>query len=312
VAQVKFGIWAMSVHHPKSKQLLTIDDIGGGRSLYEVARDALRARMASPTVREKSDGSGNATQFKRVDCDDDGRVLHGVGQYGGYGQGSTLLNVRTATTTLRDKVEADLRPYYFYLDASGDSKQAILLVQVAGIRSLRLAITESLQEALRGIDETLQLKSEGCIPGDVLKALARDGTVKTIQVEKRGVSQDRVDAGVNAKQTGTLKMSYTVRKGIGRAWKNRLGLADGTGVATFVPADGLTAFNDYDSLKVQVKVGTSTKTVDLGRLGDPQPSLLPDQSKIGLESDGNPRIADIHVLAKAEVDELRQVLNQMS
>lgn len=311
MSKVRFGIYTLSVYHPPSRQTLRINDVGGGRTLYEVARDALRARRATALVKERSDGTGKATQFSSLTCSDGGRVMHGVGRHGSFGQGSLLLHVRTTATTPRAPEEADLLPHYFYLDCSGDSKQAILLVQVVGRSSLKAAIYELIRDALKDIDETLQLKCDGCIPGDVLKELAREGTVKTIEVVKKDVPQDHIDPAVESRQTGTLKLQYTMKNGMGRLWKERLGLGDGNAAAVFIPGDGLKEFDEYDSLKVHVKVGNSSKTVDLGMLGDPQPFIFADQTRIGYGPDGNPLVEDIHQLAKVEVEEIRAVLDAL-
>lgn len=311
MSKVRFGIYTLSVYHPPSKQVLRINEIGRGRTLYEVARDALRARMTTALVKERLDGTGKATQFSSLKCSDSKRVMYGVGRHGSFGQGSVLLHVRTTATTRRAPEQADLLPHYFYLDCSGDSKQAILLVQVVGRSSLKAAIYELIRDALKDVDETLQLKCDGCIPGDVLKELAREGTVKTIEVVKKDVPQDRVDQAVQERQTGTLKLQFTVKNGIGRQWKQRLGLGDGNAAAVFIPGDGLKEFDEWDTIKVHVKVGRSSKTVDLGMLGDPQPFMFPDQTKIEYGADGNPLAKSIHPLAKAEVEDIRRLLDQL-
>lgn len=236
------------------------------------------------------------------------RSIDGIIESGDWGYEAELVDTGSMQPShTRTTVEAELLPFYALFSIPEETDEGFLFLQRFQQFGTKTALTTALQKRVKQIDPNLLLHLNTVVPQRVWDALL-EGRVTAVRYISNHLPTDISDAyatGEHEEVEGSMELKIKAkRKGALPVIERLRDILTGqTNEASFKE---LVEF-DSDDVKVEIDLGGSTKTIDLGDLNKLRPSVdVTDEIVMG--DDGHPTRDSIGELAGQILGELEAEL----
>ncbi len=191
---------------------------------------------------------------------------------GEYGIQSEIVDSRTGVVShRRTETEADVMPFGFALCVpAGECDNGILILQTIGNYGIKLALNRKLNDMIKSIDPELRFEMGIVVPKLVLNRFFEQGVLKALRFIQYEIPAEEAERfGLNHNTNETSK-EVIIRKPVGflrnkarelNEWRN--------GAITYGDVVQIEGF-DYDELKMDFKLGKTSKTISLRNIDNLQ------------------------------------------
>jgi len=192
-------------------------------------------------------------------------LLYGRVKTGAYGIESELVDSTTGDVTHnRTRNEADVMPFVFCIAVpAGNVNNGIIILQSIGLYGMKTILHKKLNEHFKSINKDLTFHMGNIIPKTYLKRLIDDGVLQRLRLIKYDIPQDLSDRlGINYGIEETIQ-EMVIRKPSGFLENKKKELNEWmNGSRRYDQLIQIDDF-DYDDLKLEFKLGRTTKTISL-------------------------------------------------
>jgi hypothetical protein len=237
------------------------------------------------------------------------RSISGVVESGSYGINSKVRNVETDNITYeKNKNDAEVLPFYFLFYIPRDTNEGILLLQRTGKHGIVSILKYSLDKYFSDKYRTFKLEINTLVQEEIIIKMLCNGTIKKLRCVKYQAPVDIFDCLDEGHKENSYNMELVLSahkipikeklRSVLDSWRMS---GDKFNVKSLVE---LRDFNfDYDTVKVDVEIGDSTKTFDLGSLFTTRADYdISDQ--VILETDEHPTFASMQNISKTYLNDL--------
>jgi hypothetical protein len=298
------ALYAVKIWNLQDKEDEQISDFADGSDFFDFTKTFLAA-IKAVTAHDKA-----VQQVFRVKkLSEEQRRLFGVIETGEYGVESTLWDVETsAVAHRRKKTEADMLPFYFLFDIPDGTDEGLLLLQRSGNLGIRKALHVLMKQRFEAEFDDLRLRIDPLVEEKEIEKYAK-GRIEKIRFIRFGIPSDLTDSfDTGHEETeGFVELVIRARRGKSLPINNRLRQFRKK-ERTLGNLFALTESKfTYEDIKVNSRVGNSTRTIDLAR-PDHLRSYHDISSEVKLDTNGHPKFESIHELAEALADKTRERL----
>jgi hypothetical protein len=241
--------------------------------------------------------------------DKQSRTLAGLIETGEYGRESNIINVETKKTVYRRKKEdAEMWPFYFFIEVPEGTEDGLLILQRTSVYGIRKVLHWVLNTAFTEQYPDLRLRLLPLVDQEELEKFVK-GRVQKVSFIRKSIPRDVADTYDRGHQEvrGSTELVIHATRGDGLPMNNWLSRI----FRTKQPA-GVFALDErekfvYENVKAKVKVGYSTRTLDVAnpiRLR----SYYDVTDTVNMGSGGHPTYASIHAEAQKLITKLRAIL----
>ncbi len=270
--------------------MLKLDQLPGGHDFLDIFNNFLNTLSNNAAI---DNNQKNILQATNIDVDNNQRIITGTIDSGVYGINSTLINIKTSQTSyIRNELDAETLPFYFMVSLPKGRDEGILLLESIGRHKIKRPIAKTLGDYMTKNHPDLSFEICKLIPGEMIKKLLSESRTTKIRLIKFDIPDDVADT----LEEPHREKDFKIKREVIYSSKD-LGIQD-TIRKIFnkeKPIDELFELkeikeNDYDKLKFELKIGTTTKTLDLDDLTDINNSIdITDDLSIN-RVNGNPYI----------------------
>ena len=296
----------MRLRKKRSKTYLCLSDFANHNDLLSVVKRYLASRSAATYSRESS----RSRKLLRVNkTQNNGRYACGIIETGEYGYEAILYDVNRKTVSYRrSTLDAEMLPFYFLINILRGRDEGILLLQRTGNIGIRDVLFHDLSEFIASQFPNVVLEINPLVPKNVVSGYLRSGKLKKVRFVRFTVPSDVTDAydrGGHVEETGYVEYTVSARRG---------GVVPFTGRLTEV-VNGNRAVTqmvelhdfDYDTVKVVLDIGGSSKTIDLSDYGKLRVYYdITDDVELG--TNGHPEFDSIHRIAEDFMQNVSQLV----
>jgi hypothetical protein len=302
--------FALSSYTVRVKQLYHDDyeilgNFLGGNDFLEVYRMFVEDRQDDPSHDTRLGILLRATRMEHND-----RTLSGIIETGEYGIETELVNVDTEKMTYRRQTrDAEMRPFYFRALLPTDRKEGIIILQRYKQFGIRGAITRDLNMFVEELFPNLRIELNPLIPETMLRGYLQAGVLKKIRFIKFELPSDIIDAYPegHVEAGGYTELVVTAGKRSGLPLIDRiLQIVDGR-----MELEELAELQDYDfdydSVKVELDLGGSRRTIDLSDLSKLK-AFYDVDNQLEIGESGHPIYESIDAVSESLMNDLSRTL----
>jgi hypothetical protein len=246
-------------------------------------------------------------RYREFDRQD--RVIDGIIESGEWGYEAELIDSGSMEPShTRTTFEAELLPFYALFSLPEEADEGFLFLQRFQQFGTKTALSAALQERVKQVDPNLLLHLNTVVPQRVWDSLL-EGRVTAVRYISTHLSTDISDAyatGEHEEVEGSMELKIKAKRKGALPVIERL-RAIVAGQSSEASFKELVEF-DSDSVKVEIDLGGSPKTVDLGDLTKLRPSVDITPT-IVVGDDGHPTRDSIRELAVEILGELEAELH---
>jgi hypothetical protein len=221
--------------------------------------------MKHELQKHKNDQSNErlACLDKIVDKD---RVIAGLFHAGHYGEGHNIVDSTNALVSYRKKTtDADMLPCFFRLDIPKERNEALLVLQSDVRVSAKAAFVSFIEPFAKHPECPLTLTVRPVMNKGVFMKLVREGKVQKLRFIKMGITSDFADSydSGHGEVHGTMELIVKARRGGSLPFAGKINewLSSRKQVRELYEVEGL----DFDTVKADVRVGKTTRTLDFSK-----------------------------------------------
>jgi hypothetical protein len=203
-------------------------------------------------------------KVSRLEIDQSNRLIFGIIDSGLYGNSSTLVDKETFKEVFKkESRHSDVLPFFFLLSIPKNKNESILILERISEKGIRKPFDYILQRNFKNMFPNFNIDIGHLIPSQMAEDFIKRGTIKTLRFIKFNIPHDKIDA-LEEGHEEILFDREVVYKAKSLPIKNRL-------LSIFKP--GKTTENlfemkdlnqeEYDSIKVEIELGGSRKTINL-------------------------------------------------
>lgn len=275
--------------------------VGGNTNFCAACRKVLTSLKRK---HQRQDEAQHVLRVNSLNSEGDG--MWGTIVSGEFGYEAEGVNAETFKNSYtRTKDDAELLPFYFYLELPRDKSIGILITQRYGhfgtYSSLRRALKEHFAEAL----PDYEVEFSRLVPASVLETYLK-GELTTISIRSYYVPEevtDRFHLGANLRKEASYTVTFRAKRGkylkepgFVTRWR--------TGKASIIELP-----DEFDMARTRVKLGYEvdgkTRLMDTLDLASMAPYFdVTEEVKIG--ENGHPTLESLHALALEHAKELRK------
>lgn len=279
-----------------------LGDLPSGQDFLDLLRDYFKL-LKSTIANDEEDQEilRTAVLFE------DGRVLSGLLEGGGYGYASKLMNISNQLTTYKRQTnDAELLPYYFLAAIPEHQPLGLLAIQRSGPSGVIMPIERSLSLFLKNKCPQCKAVIERIVPGKAIAEYLSRGRISKIRFVKFDLPRDIADyiQGGYSEDAGTIEYQITPRKEVTtefKEWVTKV-ISRKENIDSFVKIKSF----KYNTVKVEILVGNKRRTIDLS---DPDTVKADyDISKEVKTEDGIPIFESIDAIAR---EIAREIIDSM-
>lgn len=250
-------------------------------------------------LKERKSVSSNDSKKMRVmdiiKWESEGRIVSGIIRTGDYGYESDINEVATHETSYRKrKSEAEMLPFYFRLVMPKFSNEAVIALQRFKNMGVKTVLENDWRHYLRDIPElrSYRLEINPLVPTEFLKVLAKDGLPVRLRFVKFKPKKDIADRMTDVNDETDIQTEFHViaKKGKHLKLKEKVKeVITGQGKLAELkrPAGEGDNAPDFDTVKIEFKLGRSNVTLDLSDVHKVLPYY--DISNVETGADGHPQ-----------------------
>lgn len=277
------------VKEKRAKQFEYLDSIGGEKDFLEFVKQVLndcKDEQHNDTIAER------VAQLQRVEVKK--RVIQGRIQVGDYGQACPVVDTGSGSTVFNKTTKhADLLPFFFRIEIPEQRDEALFIIEKSRKTSPKTAFTKLVRSKFNEVFEDYTLSIQPVMPEAVFKEYLNKGKVQKITFIKMGLPDDIFDIldGGHDQTLGKTELVVTAPRNRFLPIRKNLLLSNDPRKAIQDMYE-LTDLN-YENVKVNVKLGKNSRSIDLGEKHVSPLYDLSDQVRIG--SDGIGTYASMEV-----------------
>jgi hypothetical protein len=305
--------YSIRIKERSSRHYVDLDNIpldtGKNTNILDIFENFLadlKGKPSDPDSREYF----QVSQFKRSNDS-----IHGIFKSGEAGYGSQVIDTATGQTAYHKKrVDADTTPYYFLLALHPNADKGILILQKFKNAGIKGQFQQKFSDYLRSteVGDNHSFEISPLVPKDLFRHYLESRIVK-IRLIKQGfpgdlynidsslaLPEDKEFAGdvelvIKAERKGSLPFPFLEKFSSG---VKRYLDSDSDDVGSIIEVKNF----DFQTVKVEVNVGGSYRTIDLGK--QDKIKYHEDISEIEVGSDGHPEFSGIDQKAKRFLQDL--------
>jgi hypothetical protein len=281
---VRMAIFVAAYHvrvrEKYKKSFEQLDSIGKSTDFFDFVRTALNEWK---TEHHNDMEAERLSKMQKIETKE--RVIQGRILVGDYGQACAVVDAGNLSTVFNKTVQhADLLPFFFRMEIPEHRDEALFLIEKSRKTSPKTAFTKMLRLRFANVFEEYSLSIEPVMPDTVFKEYLDKGKVQKIRFIKMGLPSDIADILESGHEEILGKTEFVVtaprnrylpiKKSILRASDPRKTIQDLYELTDL----------DYDNVKVIVKIGKGSRSVDLGAKQTSPLYDITEEVKIG--SDG--------------------------
>ena len=295
LATYAIRVWSKD---PDNRGWLQLGDFGDG-DLLKVLRRGIKSLDAY-----SSDADKKVLRMPKLSIR--GRHLEGIIETGEYGYESDLLDIDTGDVSYHRQVtEAEMLPFYYLFELPEDTNEGIVVLQRFQQFGIRGLFGKALINWFNGEYPAYRLSINPLVPREAWAPFFEDGHVRAVRFIRYDIPADITDAydeGGHREEEGYMELVLRARRGQSLPLLDRLREAV-SGRRDIHQVIEIPDF-DYDDVKVEVSLGGSNRTVDLGKLHKTR-SFFDITAQIEVGADGHPDFASVSSVARQLVADLR-------
>lgn len=287
--RIGFHVYSVRVRERYSREYETLSALRGRQDLLVLlCTEMTKARNAQ----------NDNEEHERVVCirrvDKNGRHLTGLIETGHYGETSNIVHAKNGRVThLQTTEEASLLPCFFRLVIPSNKNQGLLILQRDNRLQAKQIFRGLVEPAVKKFDSNLSCEIEPVVNQETFAKLVGDGEIQQIKFIKLSITQDFADEYDRGKHEteGSMELTIKARRGRSLPMKSHLTkwLATKTQVNDLFVVPGLDF--DYDTVKADVRIGHSRRTLDFGkRLSNP---VIDMTGQLKRDKSGHPTYASL-------------------
>lgn len=286
---------------------MRLDDFYRGQDLLQVFREYLDSRDHYRQV-----GSSSQRLLRATRVVSGNRSLSGVVETGEYGFESTLYDVdRDHISYQRSASDAELLPFFFIGRIPARRNEGVLLVERKGRIGIRGTLLDDFKDYFKSRFRGLDVEINPLVPQQILDHYLQEGKIKKVRLVRFAIPHDiasAFDAGGHIEKSGSMELSVTAgRGGTFRILDNVRSVLEGASsvVNMFEIHD-----YEYDTVKVEIDISGSRKTIDLSDVAKLR-AYYDITSEVQIGEDGHPVFESISTIASAYMDGLMDALGSV-
>jgi hypothetical protein len=278
--------YTVEIKELKTKKNVVLDKFDGQHSLLREFHSFINLVLDRDYIHK---AEKRVMRFKSVDKIVNDYFVSRV-ETGEYGFTSDLYDTESKTNTyLRKGAEAEMLPFFLFAKFPKGEKKGVLIFQRFKQFGIRTSVMEYLTKDFNSKHAGYQLTLAKAVPSAVLKEILTKGQVKVFRFVKYQASTDICDAVakidvdgvtseveyvVKAKRNGFFGLLDPLKKEINNPHPNFKSIVE---IPNF----------DYDTIKVDVDIAGTRRSVDLGKLFKISANVdITDEVELG--SNGHP------------------------
>lgn len=296
--------YAVKVWNPSDREYESISDFdGNGADLFEFLHGTLVGLKTKTLDQEELQQAISVPKLEK-----DGRILCGLIETGQYGHESEFINVKTTEVVYRrKKTDAEMLPFYFYLEIPEGAEDGILILQRTATFGIRKVLHWVLGIAFEEKYPEFKLRFAPVVVESEFDKFMR-GKIQKIHFIKKTIPADIADSYDRGHHEVRGSVELVIRASKGsilpmNTWLSRMFKGKQPG--------GLFALDDenftYDNIKAEVKLGHATRTINAANPGRIR-SYFDVTDKVRTGANGHPLYNSIKGEADKLAEELRALL----
>ncbi|MEB3120932.1 MAG: hypothetical protein VKL41_06880 [Snowella sp.] len=235
------------------------------------------------------------------------RIISGIVESGHYGVPSKIRDVETDLITYKKKRnDADVLPFYFLFYLPKDTNEGILILQRTGIYGVRTDIGSFLNKHFSSKYKNFLMEINTLVNQEQIKKLLYKGVIKKLRCVKYSASRDRFDGLDEGHEEFPLDIEIVLSANrIPFINKIKEFFDSNCSVKNLIE---LRDFNfDYDTVKIDLEINGSLRTVDLSYLPRVRNSF-DISDKIVRGDDGQPTFQSIHEVSYDYLQDIIEIM----
>jgi len=238
-------------------------------------------------------------------------IFSGIIESGDYGTESILFNRTTKKQVYtKKKDDIDIKPFFYLIWIPKVGNVAFLMLQRTGIYGINSIFTTTLREYITSKHQSLMVDFSPFVSKQLAQTYLKNGSLKQISLRRFNLPADVIE------QLGLKEYDEEVLSVEIKITSKKQGFSFGDKVGKFI-YDKNGKFFNVDSLKglgmdgeheekVKVKLGGSTRTIDLSDTLEIRPYFDIDEQVEKDIKTGHPTFDSINEIANQYVDDIKK------
>jgi hypothetical protein len=271
-----------------------------GHDAFEFFKSELQKMQKGNIDNQQSNQVVSASRI-----DENGRVLSGIIETGEYGYESNLYDTEMHKVVHnRKQKEADMWPFYFYVEVPEGTDEGFLILQRTGNMGIRSIVAQLLQASFISQYPDFRLHFLPSVESEEAKK-HRKGKIQEVRFIKMRPPTDRADAFDHGHQEFPVHLELSIRATRGRALDMHEFLTEAFGREQPSGRYALDLDEDhyfeYDDVVAKTKIHGSSRTI---RASDPGRfrSYYDVTDKVKFGSGGHPEYDSLHEQALKHIE----------
>lgn len=272
-----------------------LGEIGDRYNFFDFLQDFVASLSPSYTVDEAHQNVLSVSQYHN-----DRPKVYGEATAGSWGVTAELRDYETGNLEhTRQETEAEVMPHYFIVNAPDETTRAIMLLQRLGRSGIKGHFCRAMDRAFSDwTDDNYLLEFRRQVPGSVLERI-REGDIKKVELITYDMPNELsdVERAVRGDHPewdevrGEVSVELSTQRAQHFRWQPWMTDVM-VGERTFHEIQEDLGVPESKSIRLEVKYGGKTRTIDLANPADVNPfvDITDDVEMIG----GQPRLEDVH------------------
>jgi hypothetical protein len=248
------------------KQIYKLDQLPNQQDFFDILQNFLNYLNQQPVV---DNGKQNTIQVNQINIDVNKRIIAGIVDSGSYGINSKLVNIHTQQTSyLRNPDDAEILPFYFMFYLPKDRDEGIFLIENIGRYETKKAFCKVLRDFTSSKYDGISVDINKLIPSQLLDHFLSKSKITKLKFIKYKFSSDKFDtlSDTHIEEDMNITKETTFRaSNLPIFDKVKQAISNKKAVKQLFELEEV---KDYDRVKIELKIGQTTKTIDLENCDD--------------------------------------------
>ncbi|QEL56460.1 hypothetical protein [Chromobacterium paludis] len=258
---------------------LNLDSYSPGKDVIKDLHQYAKSKLNSPQNHMKKSTAGflsyNVTEYKSSKLALKERYTYGILETGESGKASRLLDT-TKVGTASDPVaynkkvaDAMMQPFTFLLYAPANLNRGVLCLQKNGTAGIKGYFLDTYINHFKQSNPGLDMELSRISPAKAMEHILKSGLVKNFRFIRKDVPSDitdrlkKYDADAEPEEMELIIKAKRFGSLLGSGVLSRLLKHNAPDFKSIVEFPDV----EFDTIKVDVQIGSKTRKIDLGKLG---------------------------------------------
>jgi hypothetical protein len=236
-------------------------------------------------------------------------IYSGIIESGDYGTESTLVNRKTKKVVFtKKKDDLDIKPFYYLIWLPKDKNIAFIMLQRTGIYGINSIFTNTFREFVESKIDQMIVDFSPFVSKQLAKKYLRNGALKEISLKRYDLPPDVIDQlGLKEYAEEILSVEIKIKaKKKGFSFNDKINTFIDDKNGKFFTIDSLKniGIDGQHEEKVTVKLGNSSRVIDLSDTLEIRPYFDIDNEVIKDTTTGHPTFKSIDGIAKQYINDI--------